>query len=256
MEKIITTKSFNKKRDIFVQKNEIIESIWISNKKNIKEIIEISKQGNVIETYLTLCPFYDFKKTWWIKGDYKNFKDINWRYKDKFSASMSILDFLKEQNINIKVNFLLADNGIIVNDKYDKKRFNDDILWITDLYKSEISKSLDDYNFINFSDFWINWEKLNDISQIKTTNETIEILNNFWINIEKFKFSLEIIEKSFWITGAYYLIKSYLEENKQLNELLEKSIFINTEATWPLNSLYTAGDKKLDKNNLLVRVKI
>ena len=254
MEKI-TPKSLNKAKEDFVTGNKGIRTISFSTKKAIKEIGYINMLWEKIETYVTLCPFYD-RETWWIKWDYKNFEDVNQRYKDKFSASLDVLDFLEQQEINTKVNFLLADIWIIINDEYNQNRFKDDILWITNLYKEEISKRLDNYNFIKFSDFWINWQTLCNVSEEKTTQDTIKILEKFWVNTKNFKFSLEIIEKSFWITGAYYLIKSYLEETEQLSKLLKKSIFINTEATWPLNSLYTAWKTKLDIENLLIRVKI
>ncbi len=256
MEKIITPKWLNKNKEDFVQNDSIIERIWLSNKKSIREIVEMSKWWEEVETYLTLCPFYDFEKTWWIKWDYKKFEDIDQRYKNKFEASLSTLKFLNEQGIKTKVNFLLADNWIITTNKYNKSRFDEDIYWIKELYKKQINDKLAYYNFTTFSEFWIKWQTICNISEEKTINDTIKILENFWIDTEKFKFSLEIIERAFKSTWAYYLIKSYLEENKQLNELIEKSIFINTEAVWPLNNLYTIWNDKLDKNNLLVTIKI
>lgn len=241
-------------KEQFIRDNPLIKNFWLSTKWKIKDIIKMTNSWDKIETYITLCPFYD-KETWWINWSYSNFEDIGQRYQDKLKASLDVLDFLWDR-FDLKVKFLLADRGVMINKDVYSNNFDNDIKSISELYRYKISERLDNYEIKTFTDLWINIDQVCDTSEIKSKEEIIEVLSSFWVFYDKFKFSLEIIINSFWLTWAYYLVLNYLTENKQLIEMFDNTLLINTEATSPLNSLYTAWVNKFDNNNLFARVDI
>lgn len=249
-----TYKEIVSDKETFKKWNYLIKNFWLSTKGQVKNMIKSSNDWKEIETYITLCPFYD-KENWWIRWDYESFSDIWPRYKSKLQASLDVLEFLKTR-FNLKVNFLLADRWVLISENYDTDNFDNDIKWIIKLYSDKISETIDDFEIKTFTDIWIEIDQISNLSEDKDIKDIEKILKNFEIDYDKFKFSLDIIIKSFWITWAYYLILNYLKENKQLLDLFQNSIFVNTEATSPLNSLYTAWKYKLDSQNLFARVDI
>jgi len=252
-----TYKYLKSEKDIFVKQNPLIKNFWLSNKKMVKNIITRSKNNEEIDTYVTLCPFYS---DWWIRWDYSSFENLPNRYQNKLNSALDIIDFLWNYfSMNIK--FLLSDLWIMIMDpNFDRSNFTKIIDDTICIYKNRLIEKLWSWNFSlsTFSEEWIKLDSICDCSElnIKTKEDIYIILQEYWINSDKFKFSLDVIIKSFWITWAYYLVKNYLEENKQLIERYDDSIFVNVEVCSPLNSLYTVWKYKLNATNLFAKVDI
>lgn len=244
-------------KDLKTQKEQfalwtwLIKNFWLSNKKMVKKLLN---QDSQIPTYVTLCPFYDREK-WWINWEYSSFWEVDYKYQKKLKSSLLALEFLKKY-YPLKVEFLLADRWVMLSWKYNIDNFDSDILWIRDLYFQEISRVLNNVNITTFTDFWIDIEQTCNVDEEIDISEIYKVLIDYWVDVEKFKFSLEIIIQSFWKTWAYYLILNYLEENKQLCEIFEDIIFLNTEVTSSLNSLYRVSKNKIDAKNIFARVDI
>ena len=238
----------------FILQSSIIRNFWLSTKGKVKDIMRASEWWEVIDTYITLCPFYD-KKTSWINWEYSSFEEVWIRYRDKFKANIEALNFLRSF-INLRVNFVLADRWVLLQEWYEKNNFWNDIKLIKEIYLKEISKYLQEFNFTSFSELWIWIDETCNLGEDKSITEIINILEDFWIEYEKFKYSLQIIIKAFWMTWAYFLVKNYLEENKILLEKFENVIILNTEAVSPLNSLYNSWSFKLDSKNVFARIDI
>lgn len=251
------TRDFNESRDQFVTNSNIIERVWLSNKWQLKKVLKENTYWDKeeIETFITLCPFYD--ENWWISWDFQDFEEIWERYKKKLSANLDVLEFLKWY-FNLKITFILADQWVLINSDYDKSLLNWDLENIRNLYKDKIWETLglEEFELNTFSDMWIDIQKTCNIEEVKTEDDIKLILEEYEIDFIKYKPSLDILIKAFKLSWAYFLIKCYLEENMQLSSILKDSIFINTEVVWPLNSLYTIWKYKLNKENLLVTVKI
>ncbi len=242
-------------KDNLVKESDIIERIGFSTKWQIKNLLWKTRSWEEIDTYITLCPFYDGE--WWIKWDYDDFSEVWDRYQNKFNASLEVINLLQNY-FNLKLNFLLADQMVLVNSNYNTDKISEDIEWTLDLYNEKIKSTLIklDFSIKTFSEIWLNLDNICDTSIEKTEDDIKWVLDNFWVDFDKFSFSMQIIINAFWMSWAYYLIKWYLEETKQLLDIFKENIIINTEAVWPLNSLYSAGDYKLDSKNMLVKVKI
>lgn len=245
-------KEFISWKNQFAIDNEIIKNFWVSTRWMIKQILKNPEQD--LETYVTLCPFYD-KTTWWIKWDYNSFAEVWQRYKDKLKASLDTIEFLN-QTFNLKVNFILADRWIMVNNNYNSQNLENDINWILDIYNTEISKNIDNFKIITFSDMNIWIDQLCNTDESKNIEDIKNILSTFWVDYDKFNCSLQVIIQSFWLTWAYYLVLNYLQENKQLIEMFEWKLLINTEACSPLNSLYAVWTNKITSKNLFARIDI
>jgi len=248
-------KQFNKYKEDYFSKNNLIRNVWIWWNWQLKNLLKKWENLEEVELFATLCPFYDWENIW-IKWDYENFSEVEEKYQNKLQASLELIKFFWE-NFNLKIKFLLADRGVLLSDKYNLENFDEDISWTKKLYREKISETLwEKFDFQTFTDFWITIPQISKISEKKSRNETLEVLENFWVDSEKFKFNLEIIEKSFWETWAYYLISSYLEENRQFLEKISDWIFLNVEATWPLNSLYEKWRFKMNEKNIFAKVEL
>ncbi len=242
-------------KDNLVKELSYIERVGFSTKWQVKKILKKSKDWEKIDTYITLCPFYDWKG--WIKWGYNNFEEVWIRYKNKLQASLEVINLLKDF-FNLKLNFILANQMVLVDSNYNIDKFDKDIRWSLELYNKKIKDSLSNQDFFiwTFGDIWLQLNTFCNVEKEKNEEDIMWILKDFWVDYEKFKFSLQIIINSFWISWAYYLIKWYLEETKQLLEIFKENIIINTEAIWPLNTLYTAWSCKLNSQNMLVKIKI
>lgn len=235
-----------------VQSNPLIKNIWFSTKGQVKNAL--SNSENARDIFITLCPLYSDK--WLPKWSYNSFESVWIKYQKKFEVSLIVLDFLKS-TFNLKIRFLLADRWMVVKENIDEVELKGEVEGMLNLYNQKLSEVIDwDFLIETFSSIWIPIKQSQVVKKTFTIKDINLLLADYWLDINSFSNSLQVIITNFWYEKWYYLIKNYLETNQFLTHNFTDKIFVNTETTSPKNNLFTDWKYKLNENNLFVRVDI
>lgn len=226
-----------------------INNIGLLSRGSIRSILRnVRENGEPVECYITVCPFYD--QSGGISGDYKSIQEVPLRYRQKFSAALESAKFLSEQ-IPLKVQLLLADQGILVSSQYDTDKAESDIDAIRKIYRDAV-----DFPVTTFSEIGLRLPRTSVIDREYTEKDSEGILEENGIDPNAFRNQLRIIAQSFGFSGAYFFLKNYLAESQFIGTNFQDALFINTEACAPLNTIYTLGGNRAVDTNCIMTVNI
>lgn len=114
-----------------------IYNVGLLTRGSVKNIIRKAREdGEEIDCYVTLCPFYDGKGG--ISGKYDSMNDTPMRYQQKFNAAVESVKFLQE-NIPLNVRYLLADQGILISSDYDTNNLKTEVEAVRKIYQDAVS---------------------------------------------------------------------------------------------------------------------
>jgi len=220
-------------------------NINISNLKEFSYIVEESDSDNNIKEFINILTLSNNNKQKYNKyeGYNKNNKLIFYREGETQIQSFDLIDLFKynKKLTNIK----LINEKIIIN--YNEERTNLEIINI-ETNKSEITKIIKDYNYLELSHFCQFIYNQNSLKELTITNFDInfnDIINN----------NIDILNLNFIKDNSIlkYIIKNV--DNSKLNDYFPKLIIFNIGGNCDniFNLLHKCLSDKLKKINIITR---